>query len=70
MPPFVIPTLVKIAFGAAGAAAIVHWAVKEARRLREEFERTKTAKVESIRREALPTLRRDPVSGEWRIRNR
>jgi hypothetical protein len=69
MPPFVIPTLVRIALGAAGAAAIVHWAVKEMRRLSEDLDRAKTAKVESVRREALPTLRRDPVSGEWRIRN-
>jgi hypothetical protein len=65
MPPFIVPTLVKIALGAAGAAAILHWAAKEVRRLNEE----RSAKVEPIRREALPTLRRDPVSGEWRIRN-
>ena len=69
MPPFVVPTLVKIALGTASAAAIVHWAVKEVRRINEEIERAKTAKVEVIRRELLPTLRRDPVTGEWRIRN-
>jgi len=67
MPPLVIPTLAKFALGAAGAAAIVHWAVKEARRLSEEIERAKKATVDSIRREALPTLRRDPVSGVWRL---
>ena len=63
MPPFIVPTLVKIALGAAGAAAILHWAAKEVRRLDEE----RSTKVEPIRREALPTLRRDPVSGEWRL---
>jgi hypothetical protein len=67
MPPFVIPTLVKFALGAAGTAAVVHWAVKEARRLREEIERAKTVTVDSIRRDRLPTLRRDPVSGVWRL---
>jgi len=67
MPPFVIPPLVKIALGAAGAAAVVHWAVREARRLKEEIERAKAATVASIRREALPTLRRDPASGVWRL---
>jgi len=65
MPPFVVPTLVKIALGTASAAAILHWAAREVRRLNEE----RAAKVESIRRHTLPTLRRDPVSGEWRIRN-
>jgi hypothetical protein len=67
MPPFVVPTLVKIALGAAGAAAVLHWAAREVRRLNEE--RLRTAKVDSVRREALPTLRRDPASGEWRVRN-
>jgi hypothetical protein len=66
MPPLVIPPLVKLALGAAGAAAIVHWAVKEARRFREELDRLKV-RVEPFRREALPTLRRDPATGEWRV---
>jgi hypothetical protein len=67
MPPLVIPPLVKFALGAAGAAALVHWAVKEARRIGEELDRIKVRKVDPIRREALPTLRRDPVTGEWRV---
>ena len=66
MPPLVIPPLVKLALGAAGAAAVVHWAVKEARRLSEELDRLKV-RVEPFRREALPTLRRDPATGEWRV---
>jgi len=61
MPPLVIPPLVKLALGAAGAAAVVHWAVKEARRFSE------MVRVEPFRREALPTLRRDPATGEWRV---
>jgi hypothetical protein len=67
MPPLVIPPLVKFALGAAGAAALVHWAVKEARRIGEELDRIKVRAVDPIRREALPTLRRDPVTGEWRV---
>jgi hypothetical protein len=66
MPPLVIPPLVKLALGATGAAAVVHWAVKEARRFREELDRLKV-RVEPFRREALPTLRRDPATGEWRV---
>ena len=65
MPPLVIPPLVKLALGAAGAAAIVHWAVKEARRFGEELDRVKVRAVD--RREGLPTLRRDPATGEWRV---
>jgi hypothetical protein len=67
MPPLVIPPLVKLALGAAGAAALVHWAVKEARRIGEELERVKVRAVDPLRREALPTLRRDPATGEWRV---
>jgi hypothetical protein len=67
MPPLVIPPLVKLALGAAGAAAVVHWAVKEARRFSEELDRLKVRAVDPFRREALPTLRRDPATGEWRV---
>jgi hypothetical protein len=67
MPPLVIPPLVKYALGAAGAAAVVHWAVKEARRINEEFHRVKVRAIDPLQRQALPTLRRDPSTGEWRV---
>jgi hypothetical protein len=67
MPPLVIPPLVKLALGTVGAAAVVHWAVKEARRFGQELDRIKIKAVDPFRREALPTLRRDPASGEWRV---
>jgi hypothetical protein len=64
----VIPSIAKFMFGALGAAAIVHWAVKEARRINEQLDRAKAAPtVDPLRREALPTLRRDPATGEWRV---
>jgi hypothetical protein len=66
MPPLVIPPLVKLALGAAGVAAAVHWAVKEARRFNAELDRLKV-RVDPFRREALPTLRRDPATGDWRV---
>jgi hypothetical protein len=69
MPLFVIPPLVKIALGAVGAVAVVHWIAREARRLNRELERIKVRVADPFRREALPTLRRDPASGEWRISN-
>jgi hypothetical protein len=46
----------------------VHWVVKEVRRINEELDRLKAATtIEPVAREALPTLRRDPRSGEWRL---
>ena len=67
MPPVAIPAVVKLALGALGAAAVVHWVVKEVRRINEELDRLKAAPVIEPAREALPTLRRDPHSGEWRL---
>jgi hypothetical protein len=68
MPPFLIPQLFRFAVGAAGAAAAVHWIVKEARRVNQELNRAKAAPVpDRAAREALPTLRRDPRTGEWRV---
>jgi hypothetical protein len=64
MPPIVFAPLIKIALGALGAGAIVHWAVKEVRRINAELERVKSASA--IDRQSLPTLRRDPSTGEWR----
>lgn len=70
MPPLVIPPLVKIALGAVGAVAVVHWLVREARRVGEELERIRVKAADPFPRERLPTLRRDPASGEWRITDR
>jgi hypothetical protein len=65
--PFVIPPLVKFAIGALGAGAIAAWVAKEVRRINDELERMKTVPVDAVARQDLPTLRRDPRSGEWRV---
>jgi hypothetical protein len=68
MPPIVIPTLVRYALGAAGAAVAAIWAAKQARRVNEELERVRNAgTVDPASREGLQTLRRDPRTGEWRL---
>jgi hypothetical protein len=68
MPPIAIPAAVKLVLGAMGAAAVVHWVVKEVRRVNEELDRLRAVPVaEPVNRQALPTLRRDPRSGEWRL---
>ena len=70
MPPFVFSPFVKwtlaVCGGAAGAA-IAHWMVKEMRRLNEELDRLRQPAAEVVARERLPTLRRDPNTGEWRL---
>jgi hypothetical protein len=66
MPPFLLSPLVKWTLAALGGAVVVHWAVREARRVNEELERAKRAAKISDR-ENMPTLRRDPSSGEYRL---
>ena len=66
--PIIVPPLIRIALGTIGFAAVVHWAVKEARRINEELDRLKAASALDPRaRHALPTLRRDPRTGVWRL---
>jgi hypothetical protein len=65
MPPFLLSPLVKWTLAALGGAMVVHWVVKEARRVNEELDRAKRAAKISDR-EHMPTLRRDPATGEYR----
>lgn len=67
MPPFVIPPLVKWALAAAGGAMVVHWVVREVRRINAELDREQALKVQIAKHRPLPTLRRDPASGEYRL---
>ena len=68
MPPFVIPPLVKWAAVALGGAAVTRWVVKEVRRINEELDRVRAAPAtDSGAHKRLPTLRRDPKTGEWRL---
>jgi len=66
--PFVVPPLVKWAVATLGGAAAVHWVVREIRRVNAEIDRVRAASaVETAARKSLPTLRRDPATGEWRV---
>jgi len=66
MPSFLLSPLVKWALIGAGGAMVVHWVVRESRRINEELERVKRAARISDR-EAMPKLRRDPTTGEYRL---
>ena len=67
MPPLVISPLVRLALGAVGTGVVLRWVVKEVRRVNAELDRVKTGSDPAVR-EAFPTLRRDPHTGEWRIK--
>jgi hypothetical protein len=66
MPPLLISPIVKWALAAAGGAMVVQWGVKEVRRINDELDRQR-APVRISRNERLPTLRRDPTTGEYRL---
>ena len=65
MPSFLLSPLVKWALIGAGGAMVIHWVVKETRRINEELERARRAARISDN-ERRPTLRRDPSTGEYR----
>ena len=51
-----------------GAGAVVHWVVKEVRRINAELDRVKAGTaIDPVVRQELPTLRRDPRTGDWRV---
>jgi len=68
VPPFVIPPLVKVVLGALGAAAAAHWLASEVRWINDELDRLRAASaMDPAARRKFPTLRRDPISGVWRV---
>jgi hypothetical protein len=62
-----MPAALGFALGLVGAAALVRWCVREVRRVNTELEEVRQrARVEPVDRGTLPTLKRDPASGEYR----
>jgi hypothetical protein len=56
-----------VALGMLGAAALARWCVKEVRRVNNELNNVRAQKaVDPVDRNALPKLKRDPESGEYR----
>ncbi|HEU4659385.1 MAG TPA: hypothetical protein VFS63_01850 [Pseudolabrys sp.] len=64
MSPFILSPLIKWTMVAVGGAMVVHWVVKEVRRINEELDRAKRVPIAETNRR---TLRRDPVTGEYRL---
>lgn len=65
MPPFLLSPLVKWTLAAAGGAIVVHWVVKEVRRINEELDQARRVRVTDAT--PRPMLRRDPRTGEYRL---
>jgi hypothetical protein len=67
MPPLFLTPLLKWSLAAVGGAMVIHWVVKEARRINEELDLAKRVKVRISDEEKRPTLRLDPRTGEYRL---
>ena len=63
-----MPAFLVWALGAAGAVVLVKLVNREWQRVNSDLDRAKPARVSDPERAGLPTLRRDPVTGEYRPR--
>jgi hypothetical protein len=62
-----MPPVFALALGLMGAAVLVRWCVKEVRRVNAELDEVRDrSAVEPVDRDALPTLKRDPQTDEYR----
>ena len=62
-----MPPVFALALGMFGAAALVRWCVGEMRRVNAELDAVRVqTPAEPVDRAALPTLKRDPETGEYR----
>jgi hypothetical protein len=66
MPPIAVPPVVVLA--ALGTVIMARWAAREFRRVNELLDdlRRATQPEEPVDRSRLPTLQRDPATGEYR----
>ena len=60
----VVPPVVVLAVGAIGAAIVANLIVREWQRI--QSERAKPVPIPKTQRDAIPRLRRDPVTGVYR----
>jgi regulator of protease activity HflC (stomatin/prohibitin superfamily) len=65
MPPILLSPLVKWTLVAVGGAMVVHWVVKEVRRINQELDAARRVRITDKDRGRM--LRRDPVTGEYRL---
>jgi hypothetical protein len=62
-----MPPVLAVTLGLIGVTALVRWCVKESRRVNAELDGLRGAPAaEPVDRNALPKLKRDPQTGEYR----
>lgn len=66
-----MPPLIAVTLGLMGVAALARWCVKEMQRVNAELDGIRatsraTSAAEPVDRRGLPTLKRDPRTGEYR----
>ena len=62
-----MPPVFALALGLMGAAALVRWYARETHRVNAELDDIRRSSApEPVDRGALPTLKRDPATGEYR----
>jgi hypothetical protein len=61
-----MPPVLAFALGLMGAAAVVRWCVKEVHRVNSELDHIRRSADVPVDRDALPKLKRDPRTGEYR----
>jgi len=61
-----MPPVLALTLGLVGAAALVRWCIKEVHRVNAELDEVRGVAAEPVDRDALPKLKRDPATGEYR----
>ncbi len=64
-----MPPVFALALGLMGTVVLVRWCVREVLRVNAELDEVRAEPVaEAVNRDALPKLRQDPETGEYRPR--
>jgi hypothetical protein len=61
-----MPPVLALAFGLIGGAVLLRWCIKEVQRASADLDTVRGNPADPVDRETLPTLKRDPQSGEYR----
>jgi hypothetical protein len=61
-----MPPVLALAFGLIGGAVLLRWCIKEVQRVSADLDTVCGNPANPVDRETLPTLKRDPQSGEYR----
>jgi len=62
-----MPPVLALAFGLIGGAVLLRWCIKEVQRVSADLDTVRGNAADPVDRETLPTLKRDPQSGEYRL---